>query len=60
MTKIEKTFRKEMKEAYINYKEGCGYHDYALMVELGQKLFGWSDRQIEINETRWRKEWNRF
>lgn len=60
MTKVEKTFRKEFKEAYMNYKDGCGAHDWCLMEELGIKLFGWTKRQIDLMETRWLHEWNKL
>lgn len=66
-TKQEKAFREMLKQAYMDYKDVCEYgineseyaHDLNLLEDVAIQVFGWTPKQIEINENRWRKEWKR-
>lgn len=71
MTKEEKKFRAEFKKQYLYYQE-C-YHEWGAIdddtkressklfvyEDIAKNVFGFSDKQIEINEDRWRKEWKK-
>lgn len=71
MKKEEKKFRAEFKKQFFAYQE-C-YHEWGALdddtkresrnlsvyEDIAKNVFGFSDKQIEINEDRWRKEWNK-
>lgn len=67
-TKQEKAFRKMLKQAYMDYKDNQASHyrygdrpidNLLTLEEVAEQVFGWTPKQIEINENRWRKEWKR-
>ena len=69
MKKEEKLFRAEFKKQYFAYQE-C-YNEWGALdddtkresrnlqvyEDIAKNVFGFSDKQVEINEDRWRKEW---
>jgi len=71
MTKVEKLFRIEFKKQYFTYRE-C-YHEWGALdddtkregrtlsvyEDIAQNVFGWTEKQVELNEDRWRKEWHK-
>jgi len=57
MTKVEKEFRKALRQAYFGYKYLGDIHDYCLLSDLAQKLF--PNINIDLCETRWNKEWKK-
>lgn len=66
-TKQEKAFREMLKQTFMDYKDLYEHNDYDetithdlnLLEDVAIQVFGWTTKQIEINENRWRKEWKR-
>ena len=64
MTKAEREFRKIMKDKFFDWQDASDEDyraiccsNYCVCEEIARKAFGWTDKQVEINESRWRKEY---
>ena len=70
MDKREKKFRELWKQAYIDYKDTMHFHhskddidlanhDRCQFEDVAKKVFGCSQKRIDLNETRWDVEWKK-